>query len=403
MISISRLYCGAAGPGDSLRYGKGDLKTRPRPGQTRPVVVWNVTRRCNLLCAHCYSASSADRAPDELTTDEARAMLEDLAAFGCPVVLFSGGEPLLREDILELIGLAGGAGLRTVLSTNGTLIMPELAGRLREAGLGYAGVSLDGMRATNDRFRGAEGAFEQALAGIRNCIRADLRVGLRLTMTAHNIVDLPAIFSLARDEGIRRLCFYHLVPTGRGGAMAGAGLDHASTRRALDLIIDRTAELHAAGEATEVLTVDNHADGPYLYLRMLREGNPRAAEALGLLRAGGGNSSGRGIGCVSWDGTVHPDQFWRSVSLGSVRERPLSTIWTDLSDPLVARLKDKARHVTGRCAGCRFLDCCGGNSRARAEALTGERWASDPACHLSDEEILAETTAAATAEEADGE
>lgn len=364
--------------------------------------MWNVTRRCNLRCIHCYSASGDAPARDELSTEEATAMLEDLAGFGCPAVLLSGGEPLLREDILELIARANRLGLRTVLSTNGTLITPELAERLRQAGLSYAGVSLDGMGKTNDRFRGAEGAFDRALGGIRNCVRAGLRVGLRLTMTAHNIADLPDIFSLVCDEGIARVCFYHLVPTGRGGAMAGEGLDHAATRRAVDLIIDRTAKLHAAGEPKEVLTVDNHADGPYVYLRMLREGSPGAGEALRLLRAGGGNSSGRGIGCVSWDGTVHPDQFWRSVSMGSVRRRPFSETWTDLSDPLTARLKDKTRHVRGRCARCRFLDCCGGNSRARAEAVTGDSWAADPACYLSDGEIFGEAPVAA-AEGADSD
>jgi len=177
------------------------------------------------------------------------------------------------------------------------------------------------------------------------------------------------------------------VYAGRGSDLVEADLSHEETRRVVDLIIDRTKELHDKGIAVEVLTVDNHADGPYLYLRMKREGNPRAQEVLELLRMNEGNNSGRGIGCVSWDGSVHADQFWRHYSFGNVRERPFSEIWKDLSNPLMAQLKEKKKHVKGRCARCAWLDICGGNFRVRAEAVTGDIWAPDPACYLTDEEI----------------
>jgi radical SAM protein with 4Fe4S-binding SPASM domain len=324
-----------------------------------------------------------------MTTDEGYAMLEDLAHFGAPVALFSGGEPLVRPDLPDLAARAKALGMRAVLSTNGTLIEPTTAERLQRIGLSYVGVSLDGMRPTNDRFRGVGGAFDRALAGIRNCRRAGIKVGLRFTIHRGNAADIADIFHLIRDENIPRVCFYHLVYAGRGAALMAEDLDHDAARRVVDLIIDRTAELHAQGCPKEVLTVDNHADGPYVYLRMLREGNSRAASVMELLRMNRGNSSGSGIGCVSWDGSVHPDQFWRHVSLGNVRERPFSRIWTDLSHPLLARLKDKRPHVKGRCASCRFLDICGGNFRVRAEAATGDLWAPDPACYLTDEEIAA--------------
>jgi radical SAM protein with 4Fe4S-binding SPASM domain len=164
-------------------------------------------------------------------------------------------------------------------------------------------------------------------------------------------------------------------------------LDHEATRRVVDLIIDETARLHGENIKTEVLTVDNHTDGPYLYLRMVHENNPRAAEVLKLLEMNGGNSTGVGIGCVSWDGTVHPDQFWRYVSLGNVRQRRFSEIWTDITHPLMAQLKDKRPHLKGRCRQCRFLNMCAGNFRVRAEAATGDLWSPDPACYLTDEEI----------------
>jgi len=323
----------------------------------------------------------------ELTTEEARALIEDLARFGSPVILFSGGEPLLRKDLFHLVRLATERGMRAVLSTNGTLIREKTAKDLKRIGLSYVGVSLDGMRETHDRFRGIKGAFDAALRGIRNCQEAGIKVGLRFTMNRRNARDIPEIFDLLEKERIPRVCFYHLVYSGRGSRLMEEDLDLRETRRVVDLIIDRTADLHRRGRAVEVLTVDNHADGPYLYLRMLREGSLRTAEVLDLLRMNGGNSSGVGIGCVSWDGSVHADQFWRQYSFGNIRERPFSEIWMDLSNPLMAKLKEKKKHVRGRCAHCRWLEVCGGNFRARAEAATGDLWAPDPACYLTDEEI----------------
>ncbi|HUU58620.1 MAG TPA: radical SAM protein [Phycisphaerae bacterium] len=385
MISISRLYCGVAGPNDALRYGAG-RSPRP-PANRKPVVVWNCTRRCNLRCIHCYSRSDDRPCGGEMATAQSLAMLEDLARFGVPVILFSGGEALMRGDLIELVRRAVALGMRAVISTNGTLITPEVAGRLREAGVSYVGVSLDGMRSTNDSFRGREGAFDEALAGIRNCRQEGIKVGLRFTVTQRNAAEVPEIFSLARDEDIPRVCFYHLVCVGRGRELRSEELDHDATRRLVDRIVDRTAALHAEGPPKEVLTVDNHADGPYLYLRMVREGSGRASEALRLLRIARGNASGIGIGAVSWDGSVHPDQFWRSVSLGNVTERKFSEIWSDLSNPLLVRLRDRRAHLRGRCAACRFLDVCNGNLRVRAEAATGDAWACDPACYLTDDEI----------------
>ena len=391
MIGISKLYCGTVEPSDVLRYGANSKRLPSHllqfSADKKPVVVWNCTRRCNLRCVHCYSKSADVCYPDELTTDQGYALLDDLARFGAPVVLFSGGEPLIRPDILQLARRATNLGMRAVLSTNGTLIDETLAHRLREIGLSYVGVSLDGMRETHDRFRKVEGAFNLALAGIRHCRRAGLKVGLRFTINQRNAADIGPIFDLIRDEDIPRACFYHLVYAGRGTALMKEDLDHAAARRVVDLIIDRTAELHAQHLPKEVLTVDNHCDGPYLYLRMLREASPRAADVLRLLQMNQGNSSGHGIGCVSWDGQVHPDQFWRHLTLGNVKERPFSEIWTDLSHPVLAKLKDKRPHVKGRCATCRFLDVCGGNFRVRAEAATGDLWAPDPACYLTDDEI----------------
>ena len=391
MIGISKLYCGTVEASDPLRYGRHSGKLPSHLLQfsedKKPVVVWNVGRRCNLKCVHCYSHSQNREYSGELSTEEGRALLGDLARFGSPVVLFSGGEPLLRKDLPDLAQFATGLGMRAVISTNGTLITSPMARKLKRIGLSYVGVSLDGMEETNDRFRGMEGAFRSALRGIRNCQQAGIKVGLRFTINRRNARDIPGIFDLLEAENIPRVCFYHLVYAGRGSELIGEDLNHEETRGVVDLIIDRTRDLIACRPSLEVLTVDNHSDGPYLYLRMVQEGSPRAEEVLELLRMNGGNSSGVGIGCVSWDGSVHADQFWRHESFGNVRQRPFSEIWMDLGNPLMARLKEKKKHVKGRCASCGFLGVCAGNFRVRAEAVTGDLWAPDPACYLTDGEI----------------
>ena len=392
MIGISKLYCGTVEQSDPLRYGR---RSRDLPSHLlqfsadkKPVVVWNVGRRCNLRCMHCYSQSRNIDYTGELTHEEGLRLIDDLGDFGAPVMLFSGGEPLMRPDIFELIEHAAAKNMRAVVSTNGTLITPDVAARLKDAGLSYVGISMDGLQETNDLFRGVEGAFEQALAGVRNCLSQGVKVGLRFTMTRSNYGDVGGILDLIEQEGIPRVCFYHLVYTGRGSKLiTSSRMSHEETRATVDLIMNRARAMHAAGNAVEVLTVDNHTDGPYLYLRLLEEDPERSAGVLTLLKMNGGNSSGTGIGCVSWDGSVHPDQFWRHYSFGNVKDRPFSEIWTDTSDELMAKLRDRKKHIQGRCAKCKWLDICNGNFRVRAEAVTGDVWAEEPDCYLTDEEI----------------
>lgn len=392
MIGISKLYCGAVEASDPLRYGR-DSSLLPShllqfSKDKRPVVVWNTTKRCNLRCVHCYAfAEGQDYRGDELSTEEGKALIDDLAGFRVPVILFSGGEPVLREDLPELIDYAVKKGIRAVISTNGTLITKEKARVFAGCSLSYIGVSLDGMNEINDAFRGVEGAFARAMVGIRNARDAGVKVGLRFTISKRNIGEVPKIFDLIEKESIQRVCFYHLVYAGRGSRLMDDDLSHDETRRVVDLIMDRTKALFARGGSPEVLTVDNHADGPYLYLRLLKEDPARAAEVLELLRMNEGNSSGVGIACIDETGNVHADQFWRHYSFGNVRERSFSAIWTDLADPVMAKLKEKKKHVGGRCAACRWLDVCAGNFRVRAEAATGNLWSEDPQCYLTDEEI----------------
>jgi len=385
MISISRLLCDGIGPGDHLRYGSED---DPVPASARrPIVVWNCTRQCNLRCVHCYADASADRPDGEMDTDEGKSFIRQLADFGVPVVLFSGGEPLMRRDFLELARFASGQGLGVVVSTNGTLITPDIAAEMRDIGFREVGISLDGVGERNDMFRGRQGAYQAALDALRYCIAAGQRVSLRMTVTRSNQQDVAAILDLVERENIDRVCFYHLAYEGRGSDLRESDLSHEETRAAVDLICDRTVDFYRRGLRKEVLTVGNHADGVYLYLKLKRSDPQRAEGVLSLLRRNGGNNSGVRIGAVDEKGDVHPDQFWRGVTVGNVLERSFGQIWTDESNPVISGLRERKARLTGRCARCNFLDICNGNLRARAEAVFGDMWREDPACYLTDEEI----------------
>jgi 12,18-didecarboxysiroheme deacetylase len=394
MIGISKLYCGTVEPSDALRYGRDSSKLPSHLLQfskdKKPVVVWNMGRRCNLKCIHCYAQSKDIEYKDELTTAQGKELIDDLAQFGAPVILFSGGEPTMRKDLPELAMYARSKGMRAVISTNGTLIDKKMAKVLKDIGLSYVGVSLDGMKETNDKFRGVKGAFDAALNGMRNCLAEGVKVGLRFTINKKNVKDIPAIFDLLEKEKIPRVCFYHLVYAGRGSKMVEEELSHEESRKTLDIIMDRTKALHEKGFPIEVLTVDNHCDGPYVYFRLLKEDPKRAADVFELLQMNQGNSTGIGIGCVSWDGSVHADQFWRHYSFGNVKERKFSEIWTDTANELMAGLKNRKPLIKAnadRCAHCKWFDICNGNFRVRAEAIYGNVWADDPACYLTKEEI----------------
>lgn len=398
MLDLTVLYGGRETASMPHRYGRairrplsgGEEPHRIAPTalSRRPIVVWNMTRRCFLKCVHCYSNSKNETERGELTTEEAKVLLLDLATFNVPVVIFSGGEALTRPDFFELAVYARWRlGLRLTLSTNGILITPKVAERLKAVGFSYVGISLDGMGAVNDQFRGLTGAYALALAGFRHCKAVDQKVGLRMTLSRQNVQDLHRIFDLIEQEGINRACFYHLVPSGRGHAVVD--LTPQETRQAVDIILERTQDFVQRGLPIEILTVDNHCDGPYLYLKLLAGDSPRAPEVYDLLRWNGGGmaSSGVGIACIDWAGNVHPDQFWMHYTLGNVRSRPFSEIWLDTSDPLMAGLKNRRAYLKGRCAACRFQALCGGALRVRAQLAAGDPWAPDPACYLTDEEI----------------
>ncbi|HRJ72463.1 MAG TPA: radical SAM protein [Terrimicrobiaceae bacterium] len=388
MINLSRLYLGTAQPADGLRYGEGHRPFR-HAAERRPVVVWNITRRCNLHCVHCYSDSDCRKYDGELSLAECRSVIDDLAEFRIPALLLSGGEPLAHPDFFAIAAHTAERGIPFTVSTNGTLLGQEEAFRLKMLGCRYVGISLDGIGETHDRFRGRVGAFALAVRAFRNCRLAGLKAGLRLTLSRHTIDGLEGVLQFIEEEGIERVCFYHLVFSGRGSSLAA--VEPERVRQALDTILDRIRSWHERGITREVLTVDLPADGPHLYLRLKAENPTRAADALRLLQwnGGGTNGSGIGLGNIDSQGNVHPDQFWQTHTIDNVRRRPFSEIWTNSGDELLAGLRDRLGRIHGRCQRCRFLSLCGGGFRVRALQVHGDPWASDPACYLSDEEILA--------------
>ena len=345
-----------------------------------PVVVWNITSQCNLKCRHCYIEATESAKENEMTTEEGKAFIDDLAEMKVPVLMFSGGEPLVRPDLFELAAYAVEKGLPIVLSTNGTLIDDFTAQLIKEAGFQYVGVSIDGCEAIHDEFRGEKGAFAAAIAGIRAAKAAGNRTGVRFTLNSLNKQDLPAVMELIEQEKIDRFCMYHLVYAGRGSDMKNLDLPTDEKRKVAQFLIEKTLDFDRRGVEIESLTTDNHADGLYL-LDYIAETNPgRVDEVRQLLEMHGGCSAGDRMADVDYLGNVHPCQFWSDLTLGNVRERKFSEIWNDLqaNDNILARLRAKPEQLNGQCGKCSQNRLCGG-CRIRA-SVDGDIWGDDPAC-----------------------
>ena len=350
-----------------------------------PVVVWNVCRHCNMECPHCYAAATATPSRFSLDGDEAAELIDEMAEAGIRVVIFSGGEPLMRPDLFELISRADRRGISCHLSTNGTLLDDQKARRLADAGIGYVGVSIDGMPEFNDEYRGLEDGFERATRGIECAREAGLRTGLRVTLTQHNLDHLPRLLEHAHAIDVERFYVSHLLDAGRGYAMSDADLDRSQCRATLRYLFEQTHPSERAEGAPDIVTGGNDSDGPFL-VQWLDEiaGGEAARRAGSLLASRGGNSAGVGLLNIDSRGAVHPDQFWRQCTLGEVRETPFAEI---LEHPMRRKLANRHDHVAGRCGDCRFFELCGGSHRERALARHGDVWGSDPACLMSDREI----------------
>ncbi len=359
----------------------------PRRNPPAPVVIWNLIRRCNLTCRHCYSISADKDFAGELNTDEIFAVMDDLKRFRVPVLILSGGEPLLHKDIFAIARRAKALGFYVGLSSNGTLIDESRIEEIAACNFDYVGVSLDGIGETHDRFRRQSGAFDASLHGIRLCRDRGLKIGVRFTMTEGNADDLPRLLALVEEEGIDRFYFSHLNYAGRGNRNRQEDARHRLTRWAMDLLFETCWNYQQRGLHKEFTTGNNDADGVYFLHWVQRRFPEHAARVEARLVQWGGNSSGVNVANIDNLGNVHPDTMWWHYTLGNVRQRPFSAIWPDVSDPLMAGLKQHPRRVGGRCGECRHFAICNGNTRVRAQQLTGDAWAEDPGCYLDDEEI----------------
>jgi heme d1 biosynthesis radical SAM protein NirJ len=352
-----------------------------------PVVIWNLVRRCNLTCKHCYSISADKDFPGELSTDEVFRVMDDLKAARVPVLILSGGEPLLRPDIFAIARRAKAMGFYVGLSSNGTLVNTENVQAIADAGFDYVGISLDGIRETHDRFRRKAGAFEAALNGVRLCREAGAKVGIRFTLAQENAHDFPALLELMETESIDKFYLSHLNYAGRGNKNRKDDAHFRTTRAAMDLLFDRCWRHAQAGRPREFVTGNNDADGVYLLHWVASRFPDKVEHIRGKLAQWGGNASGVNVANIDNLGDVHPDTMWWNYPLGNVRQRPFGEIWADTSDPLMAGLKRSPRPVTGRCGECRFLSICNGNTRVRAWQTSGDFWAEDPGCYLTDREV----------------
>ncbi|MDQ7089292.1 MAG: heme d1 biosynthesis radical SAM protein NirJ [Methylococcales bacterium] len=361
------------------------LKSVRKP--VAPVVIWNLIRRCNLTCKHCYTTSANIHFPGELTTAEIYQTMDDLKDFNVPVLILSGGEPLLHPNIFAISKRAKALGFYVALSSNGTLITPDNIEQIAAMNYQYVGVSLDGIGKTHDDFRQQKGSFAKSLAGIRLCHDKGIKVGIRFTLTQDNVEDFPQILKLMDDEGIDKFYLSHLNYGGRGNKNRQDDANFKMTREVMNQLFTQCLQWEQQGGKREIVTGNNDADAVY-FLHWVNQHFPQRVHDLQLkLEQWGGNASGVNVANIDNLGHVHPDTFWWNHSLGSVKERTFADIWQDTSDPLMAGLKQTPRPLEGRCGSCHYQKICNGNTRVRAQQVFNNPWAEDPGCYLTEDEI----------------
>ena len=349
------------------------------------MVIWNLLRRCNLTCKHCYSTSTDSDFRGELETAEILRGIDDLRAAGVRVLILSGGEPLMHPDLFEIAAHARQAGMFVALSSNGTLIDEGNIQRVAEARFDYVGISLDGLRETHDRFRQKQGSFDAALAAMRLCREADIRVGMRTTLTEENAAQLPALLDLMRELDVQKFYLAPQLQWPRPPQPRPRRPPPAHPRGPRAAL--RTGRRgHPAGRDSDFVTGNNDADAILLLDWLKRRRPQQLARLCELLLDWGGNASGEGIANIDNTGEVHPDSYWWHHSVGNIRHQRFADFWFERPDPLLLQLRQRPRPVVGRCSQCRWLDICNGNTRTRAWA-GGELWGEDPGCYLSDQEI----------------
>ncbi len=360
---------------------------KPTRKPAAPVVIWNLIRRCNLTCKHCYTTSADIDFPNELSTETIFEVMDDLKDFKVPVLILSGGEPLLHPDIFKISQRAKDKGFYVALSSNGTLITQDNIQQIADINYQYVGVSLDGIGATHDAFRQKKGSFDASIKGIQLCREHGIKAGIRYTLTQDNVQDFPAMLQLMDHENIDKFYLSHLNYGGRGNKNRKTDAFFTMTRDVMDTLFEQCLQWEKDGVPREIVTGNNDADAVY-FLHWVAKNYPHRYEHIqAKLEQWGGNASGVNVANIDNLGHVHPDTFWWQHSLGSVKDRPFSEIWPDTSDDLMAGLKQSPRPLKGRCHSCDFQKICNGNTRVRAQQVYADAWAEDPGCYLTESEI----------------
>ncbi len=374
---------------------------RKMPG---PVVIWNLIRRCNLSCKHCYATSLDIDFKDELSTCQVKETMDDLKVAKVPVLILSGGEPLMRPDIFELSAYAKAKGFYVALSTNGTLINKDNIDKIKQADYQYVGISLDGLETYHDEFRRQQGSFKASLEAIDLCKDAGIKVGMRLCLTRDNKDDLAAMLDLMEAHNVDKFYMSHLNYSGRGKRNADRDAMFEMTKQGMELLFERAWQHICEGRDSDFVTGNNDADGPFMlaWAKQKFAGDAKYKTRLENLEQHlinwGGNASGVNVANIDNTGTIHPDTYWWGHAIGNVKTDKFSDIWANTQDPLMLGFRQSPRPVKGRCAECKHLSICGGNTRTRAFAQTGDAWSEDPGCYLDDDEIgLSEQQIAALA------
>ena len=377
MIPLTKIISNKATISKKLTYKSNDVIPKKLVKWSEsliPIIVWNITSKCNLKCSHCYASFN----DDELNTKEAKLIIEDLAEFGVPLILFSGGEPMLREDLIELAEFAKDNGMSCVLSTNGTLINEKNVESLTV--FDYVGVSIDGKEEVHDSFRGVKGSFFLALRGIKLLMSSKIPTGIRFTLTNYNSDDLNFVLKLVERHEIPRFCLYHLVPSGR--ATFSIDVNNAKRKQVIDFLIKKAFEFQEKNLKIEILTVDNPADGIYLHFKLKEIDESLSENVLEFLKYRGGDKSGIKIAAIDNKGFVHPNQFWWDYTLGNLKNTRFKKIWLETDDALLYKLRNKEKFLRGKCGRCKFKTLCGG-FRLRAYRA-GDLWGADPSCYLEE-------------------
>lgn len=340
------------------------------PFQLR-LVAWEMTRACNLACVHCRASACLDPEPDQLTTDEGKALIDGIAKVGKPILIMTGGEPLLRPDFFELAHYAREKELRPVLATNGVLVTPEIASEVAAVGIPRASISLDGPTPEDhDNFRMVPGAFESSLRGIENFKSAGVDVQINTTLTRRNRGQLKAIMKLAEDLGAKAFHVFLLVPTGRAKDMAGEEMGPEEYEESL-------LEFYRLGRSSSLETKATCAPQYYRIMRQQakKEGIEVTEETFGLNARTRGCLGGLSFVFVSHKGELQPCGYF-DVQAGSVRDREFGDLW--LNAQLFKDLRN-FKELEGKCGRCDYLRFCGG-CRARAYEHSGSYMSEEPYC-----------------------